>query len=880
MWLLRGVVAALAALGLAIALWPEPSANVTASPPVRVLVGHPGEVAVAQVLDRDQTAPASVRQTDLRILRSWTLEGGVRPMVVEFGPIRRTPYLGVLYQGFIFEADGENALFLRCSNEPRIKEVSVGGVNTTLTETIVKLDRDWCRTGEIYLKVVGGPTRNIGAAPPYARSAIAYLKASYLGYVGFFLAAFGVLFAAFFAGGLAARRFGRGLDPVLGGLLAVGGASLLAFYIYAWTPVPAPAGLAAPLFFGAVCLWARRAAPDLARSVWRAQRGPVQAWFLVGIVAVTVLHLASMGVGAWEPAFRFAPAVWSSDHTLAGVFAEVARIGALPQEGNVGGWSLSDRPPLLAGAYLLVADLIALMQVNNDGAHLQPVALGVAGVAACSMWAVPFYWAVRRAAGLGAGVAAVAVALVAATPFGLFNTVYTWPKLFGAAFSLAAAAYVFRRRARTSVGEATGFGALAALSLLSHAASAFFLAPVSLIYLLVRLWRAPKALLIGAATGLVLLGSWSAFKLTVLPSHDPLLGFALTGELTFEPSPLAPRLIDRYRHMRLDEWVKTKVETGAYLFTPRPAPGPTALTRPPVLHQTDLASRLRFWDFYSLSAGNLSLLLLGGCALAGAIASRRSPTAGVARSLTAASLGCYALFVVATFLPLFVHQFSYDAILAVALAGVITLGTVGWGRWSLLAMAGANLIYTLLVWVAFPLGEARQINLAALGVLLLLAIAFGLGGGRRAPPRSWALWAGLGLAVATAVALIWRPGALILERAPHAVASSAGAVAAGSCIGNFDGLVRQKDGRWRAYGWAWDSEAGARAKAVLIKDAEGKRLGVAASGRARLDVPRAVPAVTDDQTGWSITLPTRPAAPQAFALLASGAECHLGTPAP
>lgn len=881
MWLLRLVTGVLATLGVLIALAPEPAPKPIKGLVPRIIAGQPGELALADVADRDRNVPTSIAMDrEYRLVRSWTPERGVQPLVVEFGPLPHAPYLGVIYQGTIDDPEESNDLYLRCSNDPGIKPVSTGGVNTTVTETIVKLDPTWCADGQIHLRMVGGGVRNIGVAAPYQRSGVAYLKQSHLGYAGFYLIAFGVLAAVFFSGGLAARRFGRGLSPVIGGLLAIGAASLTAFYVYAWTPIPAPLGLAAPLIFGAAVAGAWRRAPALTASVWRAQKGVLSAWFVVGLLAMTILHLASVGAGAWEPAYRFSPAVWSSDHTLPMVLAEVARLGILPQEGMVGGWSLSDRPPLLAGTYLLFADTLQLLQANNDGPHLQPIALGVGGIAACSLWAATVYWAVRQIAGLGPRVATLAVTVVAVTPFALFNTAYTWPKLFGAAFSLAAAAYVFRPRGRTTAGEACAFGTLAGFALLSHAASAFFLAPVSLIYFISRLWKSPKALAMGAGAGLALLATWSAFKLLVLPSHDPLLAYALTGHMTFEAAPLLNILAERYGDLEFSQWLRTKIEVGSYLFTPSPPHGPLPLERPPAMPAGGLPARLRFWDFYALSAGNLPLIVLGLMGLVGAVAPPASGRRKMAGRLLLAALGCYGLFVAATFIPLYIHQFSYDAILAMALAGLVATASLPRGRQSLVWLAAIGGVYTTAVWVVAPLAQARFVDVAALAVLVLLLAILALVGWRAipSPGRQSLAAAVITLTSIAGLLLLWRPTALIIEQEPSDMpATSSGPPA---CIGAFDQVVRRKNGAWRAYGWAWDLSTNAPAGSVRVLDGAGASLGIATTGVERPDVAAAIPAVTTTKTGWWLDVAGRPGQMRAIAILAGGAECELGQAAP
>lgn len=879
MWLLRVLVVALALVGVAIAVVPEPPAHPMPGAELRVLKGRPDVMSLAGIREFDASVPRSIK-SDLEVLRSWTPEG-VQPLELEFGPIPQVAFVGVLYQGAVRDGDFHNALYLRCTTNSQIKPVSTGATNTTVSYAIMPLGERWCEGGEVYLRLIGAsPARNIGVAAPFEASAITYLKRSYLGLIGYFLLAFGILLGVFFAGGLAARASRSGLDPVLGGLLALGATCLATFYIHAWTPLPSPAGLLIPAgFFGlaAVARWRR---PALVASVWRAQRGATQAWFLAGFGVMSVLHLASTGAGAWEAAFRFAPAAWSSDHLLPMLLAEAARIGHLPDDGLIGGWSLSDRPPLMAGAYLLFGDLFSLLQVRNDGPHLQPIALGVGGIAACSLWATSLYWAVRRAAKLGPGAAAIGVALVAGTPFALFNTGYTWPKFFAAAFSLAAAAYVFRIRARRATfGETTAFGALSAFALLSHAASAFFLAPVSLIYFASRLWRSPKAAVAGAAVGLAILGSWSAFKADVLPSSDPLMAYALTGELHLgaPASELPARLKARYEDLDLGRWLATKSEIAAYLFTPFPPAGLERLIRPSPLLDEDLPGRLRQWDFYALSAGNLSLLLLG---LVGGWAAvrRRSPQSRMAAKLLLAALGCYGLFVATTFLPLFIHQFSYDAILAMAVAGFIVSANAARGRTALMLLLGVGALYTGIVWLLAPLTRAVALDLAAVASLVVLAAAALLLLASRPPTirPSHAMLAALALAGAVGAVLIAFPSAPLVQLQPS-MAKSMGELTATStprCLGYLDGIARRKAGGWRLYGWAWDERYAAPAQSVRIVNA-GRTLGFAAMGAHRPDVQEGMEAVTQLGTGWTLDVAERPSQPIAVAKLADGSECRL-----
>ena len=884
MWLLRAALCALALLSLAIAIAPEPPAAPMLGMKTEVIVGKPDTVPLAGAVVLDSALRAGTPR-DSALYRS-TSPAGVRPLALEMGPLAPVNFVGVTYQGAIREYETHNALYLRCSTHQQIKPIAGGATEGTYTEAIVPLGRAWCPGGEVFLRLVGtSEFRHVGVAPPYEVSALSYLKQSYLGYAGYLLLAFAVVFAAFFAGGLAVRATRSGVDPVLGGFLGLAVASLAMFYLYAWTPAPPFSGL---LLVGAVvalAVGARWKAPDLARSVWRAQKAPVYAWFLTAFLVFTVLHLGATGSGVWEPARRFAPAVWSSDHLLPGLFTETVRLGTHPLQTPPGDWSLSDRPPLMAGGYLLFADLFALLQANNDGAHLQPVVLGVGGISLSALWAAAFYWAVRRAAKLPPAVAATGVLLVALTPFALFNTGYTWPKLMGAAFSIAAAGYAFRLRPspRASIGETATFGGLTGFAMLCHAASSFFLAPVAVVYFVTRLWRSPKALLAGSAVGLALLGSWSAYKATALPSQDPLLAYALTGELQLAPNQsLTERLATRYQSHTAVEWLQTKAEIAAYLFTPSPPQAPEPLARPLVAGETDLAGALRRWDFYALSAGNVALLLLGALALWSVARRRpgRPPQTAMAGRLLVSVAGCYALFVGVTFLALFLHQFSYDAILALALAGVVAVGAAPWGRKALLALTAATGLYTGLVWVAAPLGGLITLDLAALATLILTGLGLTLAWRRigTVSRRGTALVA-LGLAALAGGFLALRPDAVVRDASPPDLAYMSRLVAnpavdPARCRGSLDGVVRRKAGGWRVFGWAWDVAAGAPVKAIAVVD-NGLILRATVADDPRPDVPAALPTVTDANVGWRLDVEKPPLRPQVLVTLADGSNCAL-----
>lgn len=892
MRLLRLVVGALIVLGAVIAIFPEPAAKRFPHLQVKVLHGEPDFVRLSDLTSRDTSIRNSVR-TDpkFELMRSWTPQG-IKPLELKMGPIAPVAFAGVTYLGSVRDHEGENALFLECS-DGRTRPISTGGVNSSAVDVVFPVGRKFCPKGQIFVRMVAASTSEyLGATEPYELSAISYLKRTYLGYIPYFFMSFGIALATFFMGGVVARASRSGLDPTLAGLIGVGSTSLIIFYLYAWTPLPAPTGLLVVVGLAATAVGTCWRRPALANSVWRAQRGAATAWFLVAFSVFTLLQLGSTGSGAWDPNYRFAPAIWSSDNTLPVFLSEIARIGSFGAEGNLGVWLVTDRPPLMAGAYLMLGDAQGALRHFDDGPYLRPIVLGIGGIVFCALWGGVFYWAARRIGRLTPHLAALGTLIVAATPFALFNTGYTWPKLLAAAFGLAAAAYAFRPRpGRLRAGETAIFGALVAFALLGHAASAFFLAPVSAIYLARRLWRSPKAALLGGAIGLAILGSWSVFKVTTLPSHDPLLKFALVGDFALDrPNvPISQLVEERYDGMTWRTWLATKREMATYLFTPFPAQGPLALARPPATpdRQADTLGRLRNWDFYSLTIGNFAILVLGGMAVFRSIGQRRdlSDQEVFSGRLLVAVLSCYGLFVSATFLPLVIHQFSYDAILACALAGVCAAGGWAKGRSGLAALTFLTVLYTAVVWVAAPLRQLVSVDTIPLAVTLLLAATVAksaLQAVPRSDPAGWkAARNSLLLSVIIGGSLFVAPLLFTYQPASAAGRNSPLKTLAmtpdpARCTGRFDAAVSMGKEGWFVYGWVWDKKAASPAKTVTLVNAANRKIVEATVGLDRPDIPPAFKQVKSSLVGWSGRVPTGLGDLTAIATLADGAPCAVG----
>ncbi len=107
----------------------------------------------------------------------------------------------------------------------------------------------------------------------------------------------------------------------------------------------------------------------------------------------------------------------------------------------------------------------------------------------------------------------------------------------------------------------------------------------------------------------------------------------------------------------------------------------------------------------------------------------------------------------------------------------------------------------------------------------------------------------------------------------------------GTCRGNFeraDPVVEEAGGEGAAYrvsGWGWD-EAEARApRWLVLTDTSGRIVGYAYTDLARPDVRKAIPTITDPDTGWRGHMRlTAPGAATAYAIdPEAGTACRVGT---
>ncbi len=149
------------------------------------------------------------------------------------------------------------------------------------------------------------------------------------------------------------------------------------------------------------------------------------------------------------------------DNFIPTIFAERLHSGVSPKAPG-GDWLSSDRPPLQSGLALVTLPALRALDIGYDKA------CATAGVWFQLLW-IPALWVFLRWLGLVERDAHAATAALVFTGFLLFNSVFVWPKLAGAALVLLAFCTFFATESAIDPRHRwIAGGALAAFGSLAH----------------------------------------------------------------------------------------------------------------------------------------------------------------------------------------------------------------------------------------------------------------------------------------------------------------------------------------------------------------------------------------------------------------------------
>ena len=521
------------------------------------------------------------------------------------------------------------------------------------------------------------------------------------------------------------------------GLVSLGTFALAAFHaVPLLRVVGLPAGgavrvaVGAAGLVGAAALWAT--GREARRRAWERVREYAGLWAFTTLLVAAVCGAIGTGTGHWEPNYRFWPATWSSDHELPWRFAEGIRHGDALATMFGGGWKPTDRPPLMAAAYLLIGDVVGALQAFNDGCHLTGAFYNSVAIALNALWIPVGYWLVQDVfGGLPRRSALMVVWFAATVPYSFFTTTYGWPKAFGSAFALACFGLVIKDR-RGSEGAAARIpclAALAALSILAHASTAAFLAPLAFLFAGGIRRRSWGPVAVGCLVAGLLLGSWAAYKRVMLPSQEPVAKYALTDDFGFDRPEwsVLDAVRDRYGHMSLPEWLRLKREMMIDAVTPMRSRPAQALKVN--AGEASRLARLRAWDFHVPTFGNAAAWL---AVLAALVWARRGgpalPGDTAAVTLIVVSVSSMAFYLVVFLAAPMLHHLPQAAWFGLALGGGACLAYRSPRLLEFLFTA--QLFYFGIVWLAHPLVHAVTFDVSAVVAAAALLTGFADWAGR------------------------------------------------------------------------------------------------------------------------------------------------------
>jgi hypothetical protein len=679
-----------------------------------------------------------IEENRSKLFRTWTPDSGIVFLSVSSAEFLPSPYMSVIITGNSLTKEGCVQAVIECKSNGQKHDIFRGDVNNNVSEAIVALPNSW-HNNNTNLKLISTEKNSyIGIGSVYEISFLSYMKSSFLGRIPFFITALLIFSLVMLVGASISNKMGWNNDPLPVAFLSLGLFSLWMFYLsngllafgipenWRWI------NIAITFLVLIIIIWyiGYSTLVKTAQQLYPYFR----IWGLFSFVFFILLCLTYNGLGNWEPNFRFWPAEWSSDNELPWKFAEAIRNGSDFKTlfGSGSGWLPTDRPPLMTGAYLLIADVFDFLQINNDGLYLRGHAYNSAAIVLNSLWIPVIWWLLKNLIlNISEQGRKMILVFVACMPFALFNTIYGWPKAFGASFALLSFGLAWKsHNAENSKNKNFTiflFFLFGTLSMLAHSSTAIFLAPLGIFFLWWNLKKNIIPITVSFSIALFILASWGIFKILVLPSPDPLIKYALTGDYGFvHPEiKLWEMIVDRYQMLNFESWFEIKKNMLLGSFKPITNSLVQFSFRP--YFDAKGVDILRQWDEFYLSRGNIAIPLF---VIISTIVSFRLFILGKKEklknnmpflALIGISVSAWVLIVIFFLIPPIIHHCPQAAIFGLTLGGMVIVHHYfpSFFRFMLIA----QIVYTSIIWIVLPINNALYIDLGAAIVLAIICVS-------------------------------------------------------------------------------------------------------------------------------------------------------------
>jgi len=696
-------------------------------PPLEPLVQREEWILQGGVFENSKAEPGNVEASILsnwrtRYFRTWSPETGssanaeIRTIAFQAPRILVVPLVG-------YPIENDIRVELLCESNSNRKPVATGNMHEVWAQKIMLLPRDWC-PGKVVLAASSKSARHyVGVGTPYAGNIWLLLKNSLPSWLFLHLTVFLLLVIPVLAIVPLVQRTGFSA-PFAGAIACVGLLAFAEFFLTYWSR---SLGAAAAL---ALYVWASysvmRRAPTLSAQYRAAINPGIKLVYLFSLSMFLLLQAVDTGTGPWQPAYRFFPAVWSSDHLLPRIVAE-GLYDLRPVPEIIGGsWHVSDRPPLMSGLQLLAQPLLEVFRSIPSSSsiyHHLPKLIGI--VSSCGI-VIPLaflFFKLSAPLKVDAKWRLWALMLVLYSPLLIFNTIYTWPKLITVFFALTGI-FVLCLERGSALANAVCAGILFAMALLSHAGVAFGLLALPLfVRALSGRWSLIKIAVSGVVAVLCWI-PWSLWQRLVDPPGNALAKFALGGTFGFgeQAKSLGDTVRDAYRGINLEQWLAMKKTALQNLL------GVNYTDTNINQYATDWAGRLRLEDFLFVGS---SLRFLGVALLCGMVLivltkyrnQLRAPylllSAGVV------GVGLNLLIVWSTHIN---HHQSYLATMTLLISGA--LFSLALPKTLRAVLMSLQAIYVAWVWCVDPMLWHRDVDLAVVAVFISTVFLLVVEGGK------------------------------------------------------------------------------------------------------------------------------------------------------
>jgi hypothetical protein len=341
--------------------------------------------------------------------------------------------------------------------------------------------------------------------------------------------------------GLFRNRIPSSLAPCVA-IVGVGLSGWLLFWLWFIGPAVGIWGTIGVSLASAIVLW-RNPVNLLSESV----RFPV-----IIMVLLTVGYLSVAGDHGWLEYgdYQIGARYWAiPDNQIPSLFANgLLNGGDGLRPYLLGDWHSSDRPPLETGMILIAFPLLG--EASQMGSLLLSIAVNVSWVFGL--------WGFLRAVAITEWRILTTVVSVGLSGVVFINTLYSWPKMLAAAFSLTVAAAVFEQQVSRRL-KAVIIGAAAAFSMLSHGSAIFALLALFVLVITKRHTGYVRDTAIALLTATMIYIPWVCYQKFYDPPGDRLIKWHLAGiiEHTDNRSPL-PAILEEYRRIGWSDLVTNK----------------------------------------------------------------------------------------------------------------------------------------------------------------------------------------------------------------------------------------------------------------------------------------------------------------------------------